>query len=1315
MDDDNPVDKPEDHAAEKPDDRSIQKQLNEVLTRIDYMERVMRDQLARLYQIENRLGITPDLANSLQRQRDPKQLDRVGQPPAVPPPPPQHRPPIQQRPVQQPPLSQPGVQQPPVTQKPTVPPTPQQPAKPGSVDAPARPRQAGFDETAKQPFVPPTPPQQTRPTITQANAPTAQQPPKPSVPAPSQAYAASPFPQPAKKQVKSGRSLEELIGGTGLMIVGVIAMTFAVGFFLKLAFDRGYITPTYQVLIGAAIGIAFLAMGERLRKKYATYAYGLTGGGILILYLSIYAAFKVYPLINQATAMLFMCIVTATAALLSARYNAYLIALLGFIGGFLTPMLLSTGTDNPKALFGYITLLDAGVLALAFRKQWRSLNYMSFAATLLMCAGWWFEWYDPTKLWTALFFFTIFFMIYALVAVLYNVINRQPTHWLDLALVFINAVIYFASTYQLLNDVEQNNKYHAYLGIFSVLMAGFYSALGLFTYKRDREDKLLLFTFLGLTFLFLVLAVPIQFDQQWVTMAWAIQGAVMTWIGLRVKDKPSLYAGFALFFIAVAHWFWIDIPQFAFQAEPTFTPLLNARALSCAVLVASLATASWFYKRMGAHLSDNERSMFGSLYLLGANVFAITLFSLDANSYFEQKRALARAAAGADLGNLSLEKINNSHLFTLSALWSMYGAAALFIGVMRNIKLIRWSALVLLSLTALKVLAADWFFYSATWHVTIFNPTFISFVFLIGAFASGAWFYLRSDKIGERERAIVVPVLMVAANLFALLALSLETLGHYDRVIDAARDAGNLIDSRFEDTKQFVLSAVWTIYATVVLFVGVKRKVKAVRLGAVALLGLAIMKVLFVNLFYYDAGWHQTIINQTFAAFALLVLACAFGVWLYSRNPDIGDDERQAVSLSLVTAANLLAVTALSAEVMGHFNRLIAAADQARIPTSSLVGTKLFILSVLWTVYAAAALTIGIKRNSRLLRFGALLLLVGAIVKLFITDLWFYDATWHVTIFNETFGAFALVIAVLAFGIWLYSKSELVEERFGIVQAMIAAANLLAVVALTAEVFGYFHRAAALAIATNTPLPASHTDTKHFILSALWTLYGAIALGIGIKRGNRLVRGIALLLLMGATFKLIVIDLSFYDAQWHTLLFNQTFGAFALMVAALSCGVLLYAKTEKIETEERRNLVFALTIALNVLALVALSAEALGYFAKQLSQPNLLEGGIRDLRLAQQLSLSVIWTIYGGVLLTIGILRRNLLLRMMALLLLSLSILKVFFWDLSSLDRVYRMISFLVLGLILLAVSLLYQRFRFLFFDEKNEAENEPPATVNQV
>src|SRR6185369_3131254 len=246
------------------------------------------------------------------------------------------------------------------------------------------------------------------------------------------------------------------------------------------------------------------------------------------------------------------------------------------------------------------------------------------------------RWYGPEKLWTTIFFLTLFFMIFALLAVLYNVVNRRPTRWLDLAMVFANALLYFGTSYELLN---QHERYTRMLGGFAVLVAAFYLLLGYITYRRDSEDKLLVFTFLGLGFLFSVLAVPIQFEQHWITMGWAIEGAVMTWIGLRASDRVSRNGALIVFVIAITHWALSDVHEFAYLAPAHFVPLLNKRALSCAVLIASLIAAAFFYKRYGEKSED--RKSFGGLLLLAANALAIALLSLDANDYFEQRKALA--------------------------------------------------------------------------------------------------------------------------------------------------------------------------------------------------------------------------------------------------------------------------------------------------------------------------------------------------------------------------------------------------------------------------------------------------------------------------------------------------------------------------------------------------------------------------------------------------------------------------------------------------------------------------------------------------
>jgi uncharacterized membrane protein len=185
----------------------------------------------------------------------------------------------------------------------------------------------------------------------------------------------------------------------------------------------------------------------------------------------------------------------------------------------------------------------------------------------------------------------------------------------------------------------------------------------------------------------------------------------------------------------------------------------------------------------------------------------------------------------------------------------------------------------------------------------------------------------------------------------------------------------------------------------------------------------------------------------------------------------------------------------------------------------------------------------------------------------------------------------------------------------------------------------------------------------------------------------------ALLLLCLATVKVLIIDARFYEASWHSLVFNETFGAFVLLIAAMSLGVFSYSRSKEIGSDEQRLVALLIAVA-NVLAIIALSAEAFGHYAVMLNAPGLGTSDADELRLAQQLSLSVIWTVYAGGMLMIGIWRRSRMLRVMALVLLGATIVKVFLIDLSSLEKLYRIISFIVLGVILLAVSFLYQRLR---------------------
>jgi uncharacterized membrane protein len=703
-----------------------------------------------------------------------------------------------------------------------------------------------------------------------------------------QAQTVPPFTDARRRDMKSGSDLETRIGGSWLMRIGMIAISIGIAFFLKLAIDSEWIGPRGQVMIGVLIGVGFLVAGERLRLRYASYAYGLTGGGILILYLSIYAAFAFYELILQAPAFLLMAVVTSMAALLAARYSALPIAILSLIGGFLTPFLLSSGQNNEVALFGYVALLDAGVLALAYRKQWRSLNYLAFVATVLTVAAWMFEYYDEQALWLTIFFLTLFFLIFSMLAVLYNIVNRRPIAWADLFLVFINALLYFSTSYEMLND---NPAYRGGLGLFALIMSAFYLALGYITYRRDREDRLLVHTFLGLAFLFAVLAVPIQFDQHWVTMGWAVEGAVMTWVGLRANDRVSRYAGLTVFVIAALHWVMVDVSDFAYPADLSYIPLINRRALSCAVLVAALSCAAWLYKRFGSDVDSDERSSLIGVYTLGANLLVVTIASLDINAYFAQQKAVAPASAGDfDLMRsfIGWSEIDNARHLALSALWIIYALVALAFGIRRNSKPLRWWAICLLALATVKVLVVDSWYYSAEWNSLVFNYTFATFALLIVALAASVRLYSKAERVSESERQAMLPMLIIFANLTAVLALSLEAYGYFEKQKAAGDEA--MDDSRL--ARQLSLSVIWTVYGGALLVLGIIKRELLLRVMALGLLAVTIIKVFLV-----DMASLRTIYRIiSFIVLGGVLLAVSFLYQRYRKPLEelMGDDDGEA-------------------------------------------------------------------------------------------------------------------------------------------------------------------------------------------------------------------------------------------------------------------------------------------------------------------------------------------------------------------------------------------------------------------------------------
>jgi uncharacterized membrane protein len=672
-----------------------------------------------------------------------------------------------------------------------------------------------------------------------------------------------PLSQTPSAVVRVRRDFESLVGGSWFNWLGIIAVTLGVGFFLKYAFDNQWIGATGRVLLGGAAGCAILALAERLRARgYRAYAHVLTGGGILILYLSVYAARGLYNLIGVTAAFALMSAVTTTAVLLAVRHDARSIAVLGLIGGFATPVLLSTGVDRQLALFSYIAFLDAGVLACAYFKRWRVLDHLAFAATTLLFAGWWAFHYEPRKLWLTFFFLTLFFLMFSALALLHNIMRRRRASWLDLALVIANATLYFSTSYALLEDAHRD-----LLGALALLLALFYALLAYTARAYHREDRLLASAYVGAAATFIAIAIAVQFDQHWITIGWATEAVALTWLGLRAGvDAPRRFA-LPVFAFAALHWLTADLPAIRVGADTQFVPLFNTRALSCFVLLVALACATWLYRRASARLNVAEREIITTSFTLTRAALVLVLLTVDANDYFAQR--LARVPD--ETRDAMQLRVENTKQLTLSLVWTIYAAAFASVGVMRRLKLLRFAGLAWLAVTALKILAVDAAYYDAAWHAPIFNQTFAAFA----VFVAAAWYvahtYAHAEGVDADERRIVVVALTVAGNLFAVVALSLEASGYFRKQL-AARAASGIGARDLRLARQLSLSLVWAVYGGALLFIGHARQKKTLRLMALALLAATTVKVFFFDLSELDKFYRIV----SFIVLGLVLLAVSF-------------------------------------------------------------------------------------------------------------------------------------------------------------------------------------------------------------------------------------------------------------------------------------------------------------------------------------------------------------------------------------------------------------------------------------------------------
>ena len=566
---------------------------------------------------------------------------------------------------------------------------------------------------APPPFANEAPPDPTKappPTLPQTLPPPSTKGPTVALPSPSLSL-------PRIPKEPTSADLEALIGGRWFNRIGIIALLFAVSYFLKLAFDNNWIGPGGRVAIGMFLGALMLPWSQwLLGRGYSYFSEGIAGLGEATLFVSVWAGCQYYTLYSRELGFAMLVVVTITMAVLALWRDSERIAFLSLLGGILTPALMSSGKNEQVVLFSYLLCLGAAALVISWRKNWQSLLPLAFTGTQLYFWDWYDTFYSRSGFFgSTLIFATLISLLYTAIPVA-RVVSQLPLRALDLLLVFANALTFSIVLYTLLWPLDRS-----LLTVFFLALAAGHLTIALLSLDAEESTPpRLLYT--GLALAFFTLAIPVRFEGNWITLIFAVEGAALVWAGfqyLRVLLRPSGYL-----LLAIAAFRLFD------QPPPAGTFLWNERSVSYVIFIAGLGFALWGSQLHARSADDQEQTELGIL-AVAINVFALIALSLEFWDFF------ARGTSGLD-NSLA------QHL-SLSVLWTFYAGILLFFGVQRHSPLLRWQALTLLGVVVAKVFLYDLSFLARAYRI-------LSFFILGSALLAVSFLYQRKlarDRAGS--------------------------------------------------------------------------------------------------------------------------------------------------------------------------------------------------------------------------------------------------------------------------------------------------------------------------------------------------------------------------------------------------------------------------------------------------------------------------------------------------------------------------------------------------------------------------------------
>ena len=686
---------------------------------------------------------------------------------------------------------------------------------------------------------------------------------------------ANPF-APKKKvrnpfEPKQPTNWERFIGENLFSKIGIVIIIIGVFIGVKYSIQHNLISPAMRLVLGYLMGIGLFVTGAMLKKKYESFSAILVSGAMTIFYFVTFIAYAVFGYFPQSLAFVLMFLFTAFTVLASLSYNQVVIAIIGLVGGYAVPFLLSNNSGQVEILFAYTAIINIGVLILSFYKQWRSLYISALFLTWLLLFSTWASAYQYDDFVPYFVFNLVTFLTFYVAFIAQKIHRVQELEAVDVLLFLFSSLSFYAMGVWLILDYYPNNR--TFVAMFTLLNSVFHFLVGYYFHLKKTPSQALKYLVLVLALSFATLVIPIQFKGTWITIFWIAEAALLFGFGrtkkMPVYERISYAVAILATFSLLIDWGKGSYSIFDMEdASAYITPFANSlfiTGLLYSVAVGAMAYINDKYKETGGlnKVLSFLFNIFSVLILYCTFYREISVFC-DMRALHQDPEIYSHYEAYQDLN-------------TFKGVWHII-YSVLFISAYSflNVKYLKKKLLAELQI-GLNFLLLTIFMTLGLYYFSELRERYmeeaqeggqlsfwflnIRYVGLLSLVALGNSIYALSKflefKTGARR------VLEMLLHLVILWVASSELL-HWTDIYESVANY------------KLGLTILWGGYAILLVVLGIFKRKKYQRISGIILVGFTLLKLFFYDTTHLDT-LHKTIV---FVLLGILLLVASF---LYNK------------------------------------------------------------------------------------------------------------------------------------------------------------------------------------------------------------------------------------------------------------------------------------------------------------------------------------------------------------------------------------------------------------------------------------------------